>query len=398
MIDDVVIIGAGIVGLATAKYILEQRPGLRLRILDKESDSAAHQTGHNSGVIHSGVYYRPGSQKSIHCRAGKMKLEAYCEEKGIAWKRSGKLIVATEDSQIPQLRELEIRAGANGVEHRWLSREEVKDFEPHVQSVAALSIPEAGVVDYRDVCNAFVDDLKALGAEFQFDTCVDDCRETEAEIELVAAGKNFRAKTVINCAGLYSDRMAKLFSLSLPGQIVPFRGEYYALKAEYQALCRTLIYPVPNPKFPFLGVHLTRGVDGLVTCGPNAVLAFAREGYAFTDFNFKDLMQTITFPGFWKLAIPNMGYGMHEMWRSLSKQSFVRSLQKLVPEVEAHMIEPYPAGVRAQVVHASGDLADDFIIRKSRRSMHVVNAPSPAATSSLALGETIGDEALTLFN
>ncbi len=396
--DDVIIIGAGIVGLATARHILNTRPGLRLRIVDKESGPAFHQTGHNSGVIHSGVYYRPGSQKSVHCKAGKHKLEEFCDAHNISWKQSGKLIVATAEAQLPQLRELESRAQANGVVHRWLNTEEAKEFEPHVQAVAALSIPEAGVVNYREVCSALVKDLEEQGAEFQYDLCVDGCEESDSQVELTAAGNHLAAKAVINCAGLYSDRMAKLFSLSVPGQIVPFRGEYYTLKSEFQHLCQALIYPVPDPKFPFLGVHLTRGVDGAVTCGPNAVLAFSREGYTFGDWNLRDLMQTLSFPGFWKLAIPNMGYGAHEMWRSLSKSAFVRSLQKLVPEVEGHMIERSPAGVRAQVVCDSGSLADDFILRESRRSMHVVNAPSPAATSSLALGETIGDQALEILS
>jgi len=398
MVFDVVVIGAGIVGLSTARHLLKSKAGLKLLILEKEDVHASHQTGRNSGVIHSGVYYQPGSHKAKHCRVGREKLETFCDAHEIAWKRSGKLIVATEDAQLTRLKELERRAQANDVESQWLCPEEVVEYEPHVQSVAALRIPQAGVVNYQHVCDALVKELSELGAQVRYGVRVDECREVDNGLELVGAGEVFETKYLVNCAGLFSDHVARMFSVELTSQIVPFRGEYYALKDEYQSLCRALIYPVPNPDFPFLGVHLTRGVDSGVTCGPNAVLAFSREGYRWRDVNFKHVMETLGFPGFWKLAWNNMGYGLHELWRSVSKESFVRSLQTLVPEVQAHMLEPFPAGVRAQVVYDSGKLADDFILKKSARAIHVVNAPSPAATASLALGETIADEVMGLFS
>ncbi|MBT6178744.1 MAG: L-2-hydroxyglutarate oxidase [Deltaproteobacteria bacterium] len=394
MVFDAIVIGAGIVGLSTARHLLKSRSDLKLLILEKEERHAFHQTGRNSGVIHSGVYYLPGSEKAKHCYAGRKLLEDFCDEHGIAWKRSGKLIVATQQKQLPQLRELERRANENGVASRWLAAEEVNDFEPHVASVAALSIPEAGVVNYQEVCDALVKDLKNRGAELRFGVRVDSCVENSEGLELKSVGEAFATRLMVNCAGLYSDRVARMFNVKLESQIIPFRGEYFALKPEFNSLCKTLIYPVPNPDFPFLGVHLTRGVDSRVTCGPNAVLAFSREGYKRTDVSFRDLMETMAYPGFWKLALGNMGYGLHELWRSFSKASFVRSLQTLVPEVQAHMLEPYPAGVRAQVVYESGKLADDFIVKRSAHAVHVINAPSPAATASLALGETIGNKAL----
>lgn len=394
---DVVVIGAGIVGLSTARHLLKSRPELKLLILEKEERHAFHQTGRNSGVIHSGVYYQPGSEKAKHCHAGRRLLEDFCDEHGIAWKRSGKLIVATQQTQLPQLKELERRAQANGVISRWLVPDEVADFEPHVRSVAALSIPEAGVVNYHEVCDALVKELKNLGAQLRLGVRVDGCEEKSGGLELRGGTEVFQTNLLVNCAGLFSDHVARMFDVKLESQIIPFRGEYYALKPDYQWLCKTLIYPVPNPDFPFLGVHLTRGVDSRVTCGPNAVLAFSREGYHRSDVNFKDLMETMAYPGFWKLALGNMGYGLHELWRSFSKNSFVRSLQTLVPEIQAHMLEPHPAGVRAQVVYESGKLADDFILKRSAHAIHVVNAPSPAATASLALGQTIGNQALDLI-
>lgn len=397
MIFDAIVIGAGIVGLSTARHLLKSRPELKLLILEKEDRHAFHQTGHNSGVIHSGVYYQPGSEKARHCHTGRKLLEDFCDEHAIAWKRSGKLIVATQQAELPQLKELERRAQANGVTSRWLGSEEVADFEPHVRSVAALSIPEAGVVNYQEVCDALVKELKKLGAEICFGVRVDGCDEKSDGLELRGGTEVFQTKLLVNCAGLFSDHVARMFNVKLESQIIPFRGEYYALKPDYQSLCKTLIYPVPNPAFPFLGVHLTRGVDSCVTCGPNAVLAFSREGYHRSDVNFKDLIETITYSGFWKLALGNMGYGLHELWRSFSKNSFVRSLQTLVPEIQAHMLEPHPAGVRAQVVYESGKLADDFILKRSAHAVHVVNAPSPAATASLALGQTIGNQALDLI-
>ncbi len=385
---DVAIIGGGIVGLATALAVTERRPHARLLVLEKEQQWAAHQTGHNSGVIHSGIYYRPGSLKATLCREGSQALIAFCREHGIAHEVCGKLIVATDEEEFPRLDALYERGLQNGLEVVRLTPEQAREWEPHVRCLAALRVPATGIVDYRAVCAAYVRLIEARGGCLRLGTRVQRLREIPNGLEIGTDGEAFEARFVVNCAGLQSDRVARLAGKN-EARIVPFRGEYYELIPMKRDLVRALIYPVPNPAFPFLGVHFTRMIDGSVHAGPNAVLAFKREGYRKTDFSLRDCADTLTYPGFWRLAANNAGEGLREIARSLSKPLFVESLQRLIPDVWAEALIPAGAGVRAQAVARDGSLVDDFLILQANRSLHVCNAPSPAATASLAIGQAV---------
>lgn len=395
---DIVIIGGGIVGMATALQ-LTRTSRCRVLVVEAESALGAHQTGHNSGVIHSGVYYKPGSLKAKSCADGRDEMYAFCAEHGIAHERCGKVVVATEEAEVERLDELERRSRANGLPGiKRLSATELKEHEPHVAGVAGLLVPTTGIVDYRDVVAKYGELFQAAGGELQLSCRLLGAKRHGSEVTLETTRGEFRGSSVITCCGLQSDRVARMCGFDTKMQIVPFRGEYYQLRPERQHLVRHLIYPVPDPRFPFLGVHFTRMVKGGVEAGPNAVLAFKREGYRKTDVSPRDLTQMLAFPGFWKMAATHWRTGAYEFHRSLSKATFVRALQKLMPEIRDEDVEPRGAGVRAQAVDANGKLIDDFLVLNDDRSIHVLNAPSPAATASLSIGRTIADLARQTFS
>ena len=395
MLHDVIIVGGGIVGLATAFRLLEARPNTRLLLLEKESTLATHQTGNNSGVLHSGLYYKPGSEKARLSVSGLRQMVAFCQKHGIAHESCGKIVVATSKEELPRLESLWERGQANGLLGlRKLTASQIKEIEPHAAGLAAIHVPQEGIVDYPAVCEKIGDLIRQKGGEIRLNTrllkLVSAANEWTAE---TSAGE-FHARFVVTCGGLHADRLVRAAGQQPGAQIIPFRGEYYKIKKERQHLVRHLIYPVPDPKFPFLGVHFTRLIHGGIEAGPNAVLAFAREGYRWTDFNLRDLAESLGFPGLWKflLAYPSLcGYEIH---RSLSKREFCRSLQKLVPEIGETDLEPGGAGVRAQAMTAKGKLVEDFHFEEARGILHVVNAPSPAATAALGIGQKIAGRVL----
>jgi len=386
---DFVVIGGGIVGLSTARALLERHPGARLAVLEQEGGWARHQTGHNSGVIHSGIYYKPGSLKARFCLEGARALVEFCQERDIDYEICGKIIVATEPAELQLLDDLHERGLKNGLAVEKLDPKQLKEAEPHATGLAGLSVPSTGIVDYTRVANAFAAIVEEKGGQLRTGTRVQSVSERGPEVEVRTNRGVIRARTLVNCAGLYSDRVARLCGVDPGTKIVPFRGEYYELRSEKRYLVKNLIYPVPNPKFPFLGVHFTRSVEGMVEAGPNAVLGLAREGYKKTDFVLKDFVEELTYPALWRLARTNWRTGVGEIHRSLSKKAFVRGLQKLVPEVRAGDIVPIAAGVRAQALTKEGKLVDDFLISEGENSIHVLNAPSPAATASIPIGEEI---------
>lgn len=392
---DVAVVGGGIVGLATAHALLAKRPALRLAVLEKEAQLGQHQSGHNSGVIHSGIYYRPGSLKAKLCVAGAQRMAAFCEAHGIRWERPGKLIVATEPRELPALEELQRRAAANGVPGvRRLGPKELRDIEPEVRGIAGLHAPSTGIADYPGVVRALAAQVMGAGGEVLTGQAVRRIHGRAEGLTLETGERAVQARLLVNCAGLHADRVARLAGAQPDVQIVPFRGEYYRVRPERCHLVRALVYPVPDPAFPFLGVHFTRTVDGGLEAGPNAVLAFAREGYGWQRVHLGELWETVRFPGLWRLARRYWRTAAYEYWRSLSKAAFVRSLQRLLPAIRAEDLSPGGSGVRAQAMTAAGALVDDFRILASERAVHVLNAPSPAATASLLIGEHIAELAL----
>ena len=389
---NIIIIGGGIVGLATAHNLSARYPELSITILEKENKVAAHQSGHNSGVLHSGIYYKPGSLKALNCRKGKALMEQFCEIHDIPYNICGKVIVATSEEERPVLHDIYERGQANGVVCEIIDRDQLMELEQHTAGIEAIHVPESGIVDYVEVCRKLAALITEAGNEIKLGAEVTSISEGPDEIAVETTAGDYQADYLINCAGLYSDRVTKMTGMDAPAQIIPFRGEYYELKPQAEYLCHSLIYPVPDPKFPFLGVHFTLMIDGRVECGPNAVLAFAREGYALTDFNAADLLETLRYPGFQKLAGRFWQTGMGEMWRSASKRAFVSALQKLVPEIREEHLVKAPAGIRAQALLPDGSMMDDFAYQESARIVNVINAPSPAATSSLAIGENVVDQ------
>lgn len=391
---DFAVIGGGIVGLATAWQLTQQKPGLKIVLLEKESTLAFHQTGRNSGVIHSGIYYKPGSLRARNCRDGKAALEAFCDEHGVAWQRTGKVIVATHNHQLPQLQTIFERGRQNGVDCSVIGVDRLRELEPHSAGVGAIHVPESGIVDYPGMCQTLAKLLVAAGAEIKLNARVTSIHQRTDDVRLVTSHGDIEAVQVINCGGLHSDRIARQSGQKMQERIVPFRGEYFELKLEAHHLCRTLIYPVPDPRFPFLGVHFTRMIHGGVECGPNAVFALAREGYNWRTISLRDVFESITYPGFLRLVARNWKTGIGEVWRSLSKAAFVKALQVLVPEIRAEHLQSAPAGVRAQALGMDGKLLDDFVILRHERVINVCNAPSPAATASLNIGKYIAEQAL----
>lgn len=390
------IIGGGIVGLATAYELSLRCPEQCITVLEKEAGLAQHQTGRNSGVLHSGIYYKPGSLKALACREGKARMEAFCERENVPFERCGKVIVATREDELPRLQDIYARGQANGVQCKMIGPERLRELEPHCAGIAALHVPEAGIVDYMAVCRQLARRIQEGGNRILLGTKVLDMRAGERGVVVQSTAGDFETQLVINCAGLHSDRVAGMDGGKPGAQIVPFRGEYFELKPHAEHLCRALIYPVPDPRFPFLGVHFTRMIAGGVECGPNAVLAFAREGYAKTNVNLRDTWQTLTYSGFLHLARRYGKIGMGEFWRSISKAAFVRALQRLIPEIEAQHLVSAPAGVRAQAVAPDGKLVDDFAIVERPHILDVINAPSPAATASLSVARTIVERAAAM--
>jgi len=385
----IAIIGGGIVGLAVAERLARRHPGVRITLIEKEHSLSLHQTGRNSGVLHTGIYYKPGSLKARNCTRGKAMMERFCEEEGVSFERCGKVIVAVDDSEVAALDRIHQRGVANGVNCRRIGPSELREIEPHATGVAALHVPDAGIVDYPGVCERLAARIRRDGGSILTGTKVERIGERAGRVILETTAGAIEAHHAINCAGLHSDRIASIAGAQPQAKIVPFRGEYFELTPEAHHLCKHLIYPVPDPKFPFLGVHFTRMVIGGVECGPNAVLALAREGYTWGDINARDLLESLTYPGFWKLAAKHWEAGAGEIIRSLSRDAFVRALQRLVPEIEEQHLVPAPAGVRAQALSPDGSMVDDFLIVDHGRMLHVLNAPSPAATSSLAIGEEV---------
>jgi L-2-hydroxyglutarate oxidase len=387
---DVVVIGAGIVGLATALALLRRSRGsARVRVIEKEAGPAHHQTGRNSGVIHSGLYYVPGSAKARQCREGRTALIEFCREHDVAHDLCGKVVVATTEEEVPGLDALAERGRANGVTLERIGQDELQQREPACRGLGALFVADTGIVDYRGVADALVRRIRELGGVVDYDTRLLEGRDDGSRVHVRTSSDAFEAGHLINCAGLHSDRVAKACGVRPSVRIVPFRGDYYALAPEHAHLCRNLIYPVPDPAFPFLGVHLTRMIEGGVECGPSAVLAFAREGYTPTMVNARDLWDTLTTPGFWRLARRHVRTGVDEMLRTFSRARFAAALQRLVPAIEPAMLRRAPAGVRAQALAADGRLVDDFAVERTDRMVHVLNAPSPAATAALAIGDAI---------
>ncbi len=395
---DITIIGGGIVGTATALSILNGK-SVKLLLLEAEPSLAAHQTGNNSGVIHSGLYYKPGSLKASNCTTGRDMMYAFCEEHKIPFNKCGKIVVATSKEEIPALNMLEERGKANGLTGiKRLSASGIKEYEPHAAGIDGLFVPQTGIVDYVAVTNKYAELIKAKGGEIKTSSKVTSIKKDGKDFILLTGHAEYRTKFVVNCGGLQSDRIAKLFGVDPKLQIIPFRGEYYQLKNEKKYLVKNLIYPVPDPQFPFLGVHFTRMINGGVEAGPNAVLAFKREGYKKTDFSLRDILEMKFYPGFWKMAAKYYKMGFHEFRRSFSKKLFVESLQKLVPEIQSDDIEVGGSGVRAQALERDGKLVDDFRIVEAERMVHVLNAPSPAATASLSIGKTISEMVIKRYN
>jgi L-2-hydroxyglutarate oxidase len=395
--SDLIIIGGGIVGLATAYRFLERFPGKTVTVLEKEDAIAKHQTGHNSGVLHSGVYYRPGSLRALNCRQGKAAMEEFCQREGLPYDRCGKVVVATEERLLPKLEKTLANGQANGVRCERIGPERLREIEPHAAGIAAIHVPDAGVTDYAMVARRLAEIVTSQGSQVVTRARVTAIRRDANQAVVESAAGEFAAEQVVNCAGLYSDRVTRLSGVRPSALILPFRGEFYTLKAEAHHLVRALIYPIGDPNFPFLGVHFTKIVHGGFECGPNAVLAFAREGYRNTTVNFGDVAEWTMYVGSWRMAMKHWRMGLEEMWRSFSKRAFVRSAQRLIPEIKSEYLDWAPAGVRAQAVSRQGDIIDDWIIDETDRVVNVENAPSPAATAALNVGRLVVERLVPRF-
>ena len=389
---DVIVIGGGAVGLATALQLINRNPQLKVVVLEKENVVANHQTGNNSNVIHSGIYYKPGSLKARNCIHGYNLLLDFCKQYDVPHNICGKVIVATAENELPLLKNIFDRGQQNGLQNlKMLNASELREYEPHVAGIAGIHVPQTGIVDYRVVAEKYAEVFRQKGGEIKLGEKVVDIRFSNNNVEVVTPKATYSSKLVVNCAGLYSDKIARLTSQNVNVKIIPFRGEYYKLKKEKEYLVKTLIYPVPDPNFPFLGVHFTTMVGGGVECGPNAVLAFKREGYKKSDINLAELGETLAWPGFRKVVAKYWRTGVGEMYRSYSKAAFTEALQKLLPEIKEEDLIQGGAGVRAQACDRTGGLLDDFMILEEKLAINVCNAPSPAATSSLSIGETVAE-------
>ena len=399
MKTDFIVIGAGIVGLSTAYHLKKLNPASSVLVLEKEHAIAKHQTGHNSGVIHSGIYYKPGSLKAINCKKGYTDLLSFCDQHEVKYDLCGKIIVATASAEMPMLDAIYHRGVANGLEGiKKIDSKEIKEIEPHCAGIAGIWVPQTGIIDYKEVAQKYAELFVNMGGEIRFGQKVQQIINNPNQSIVQTETAEFHAHQLINCAGLYSDKVAKMTQKNIDTQIIPFRGEYYMLKKEKEYLVNNLIYPVPNPNFPFLGVHFTRMVHGGVEAGPNAVLAFAREGYTNKQVNVTEFAEIVKYRGFQKVAMKYWKDGLYEMYRSYSKTAFTKALQRLIPEIQKDDLEIGNAGVRAQACDSKGNLIDDFLIFEEQNVINVCNAPSPAATSSLAIGNSIAKLALSKQN
>ncbi|MBI1221773.1 MAG: L-2-hydroxyglutarate oxidase [Bacteroidetes bacterium] len=391
---DIIIAGGGIVGLATAYRLIEADPNLKLAVLEKEAHIAAHQTGHNSGVIHSGIYYKPGSLKAQNCIQGYHDLIAFADENEIPYELCGKIIVATHQGEVSAMEKVFERGEANGLEGlKKLNEGELREYEPNVHGVAGIFVPQTGIIDYKLVSAKYAEHIQSKGGEIHLNTEVKSIRRKGSGTEVITPDHTWECRLFVNCGGLMSDRIARMNEKGLDVRIIPFRGEYYKIRDDRKNLVKNLIYPVPDPNFPFLGVHFTRMIDGAVEAGPNAVFAFKREGYHRSDFDWKDFIESISWKGFRMVARKYWKTGIGEFYRSYSKAAFTKALQHLIPAIEEEDLVPAGAGVRAQACSRDGGLVDDFLFSESEGVIHVLNAPSPAATSSLSIGRTIAEKA-----
>ncbi len=384
--------------MASAYTLTTLYPRLSVTLLEKEPELALHQSGRNSGVLHAGIYYKPGSLKALNCRRGKAAMQEFCDREGIAYKICGKVIVAVDGRELEALKTIYERGKTNGIKCELIERPRLAELEPHCAGIKAIYVPETGVVDFGRVCQRFADLIRAGGQRILTGVKVTGLREKAGEVMVETIRGEFSPRYVINCAGLHSDRIAAMGLKPVPAQIIPFRGEYYKLTPAAERLCNNLIYPVPDPRFPFLGVHFTRKISGEVKCGPNAVFAWAREGYRKSDVNVRDLFESLSYPGFARVAARYWRIGLGEMWRSISKPAFISALQRLVPEVSSGDLLPYPAGVRAQAVTRDGLILDDFAFLETPRVVNVINAPSPGATACLSIGKEIVDRLSQRFS
>ena len=395
--SDVIIVGGGLIGLATAYQLIQRFPSTHVTVLEKEPSVGVHQSGSNSGVLHSGIYYKPGSLKARNCRMGKVAMETFCQQHGVDYEVCGKVIVAVEESELPILQEILQRGHQNGVRSTMIDRDQLAELEPHAAGIQAIHVPDAGICDFRSVCRKLAEILESHQGQLVTGAAVKSIQQGSEEVVATTSRGDFRGRYLVNCAGLHSDRVARMAGENPNSMVIPFRGEYYELKQDARHLCRNLIYPVPDPRFPFLGVHFTRMTDGRIECGPTAVLAFAREGYRKRDINIRDLIEALTYKGFQRLASRHWRMGLGEMRRSFSKAAFVRALRRLMPEIRSTHLVPARAGVRAQAIAPDGAIVDDFVIRTTGRIVNVCNAPSPAATSSLQIGLAVVDKLADQF-
>lgn len=392
--NSIVVIGAGIVGLAVANYLWRSQPDLKITVIEKEDEPGKHQTGHNSGVIHAGIYYAPGSLKARLCKAGAEATKRFCEENDIAFDLCGKLIVASDESEIPALMKLHERSTANGLSVRLVEVDELQEMEPNVVGSKAILSPASGIVDYGLVCRVLRARLAEKGVDFQFSTRVLDIKETATDITVETDKGAYSADQVVACCGLQADRIAAMSGLADDFRIIPFRGEYFKLSERASNLVSHLIYPVPDASLPFLGVHLTKMIGGYTTVGPNAVLSLGRETYARNGMDMRDFMSSLSFPGFWKLMVRSIKPGIHELQGTLSRKVYLERCQRYCPDLTLDDLEAYPPGIRAQAVNRDGKMIEDFLLRRTARAIHVCNAPSPAATSAFPIGEEIGKQVL----
>ncbi|MDA8981127.1 L-2-hydroxyglutarate oxidase [Candidatus Thioglobus sp.] len=395
---DYVVLGGGIVGVSTALSLITKHPDKRILLVEKEESFAQHQTGHNSGVIHAGVYYEPGSLKAKFCREGLTETIKFCSLYKIPYQQCGKLLVATNDTELKRMKELYERCKSNDIEVEILNEKTLNEIEPNISGIGALLVKSTGIVNYKLITEKMSEQFESLGGMFLLNTKIINLKEDEDKIQIITSNEIFSARYLVCCAGLMADRIAKLLKIKINFQIVPFRGEYFKLPEKHNNLVKHLIYPIPDPTLPFLGVHLTKMIDGSITVGPNAVLGFKREGYSQFNFSLKDTLQLILFKGFHKVLMRNFKSGLYEMKNSIFKRGYLKEVQKYSPLVKLNDLQPYPAGIRAQAVLDDGTLVHDFLFAESRRSIHVCNAPSPAATSAIPIGKYITDKATEAYN
>jgi L-2-hydroxyglutarate oxidase len=395
---DYVVLGGGIVGVSTALSLITKHPDKRILLVEKERSFAQHQTGHNSGVIHAGVYYEPGSLKAKFCREGLKETIKFCSLHKIPYQQCGKLLVATNDVELKRMKELYERCKSNDIEVEILNEKTLNEIEPNISGIGALLVKSTGIVNYKLITEKMSEQFESLGGMFLLNTKIINLKEDEDKIQIITSNEIFSARYLVCCAGLMADRIAKLLKIKINFQIVPFRGEYFKLPEKHNNLVKHLIYPIPDPTLPFLGVHLTKMIDGSITVGPNAVLGFKREGYSQFNFSLKDTLQLLSFKGFHKVLMRNFKSGLYEMKNSIFKRGYLKEVQKYSPLVKLNDLQPYPAGIRAQAVLNDGTLVHDFLFAESRRSIHVCNAPSPAATSAIPIGKYITDKATEAYN